>query len=182
MCNNLFAFTSFGVKCDKNLSKRNKGIYTFRVQGQVYHFINDLIPNKELIRNLQLYFYDTDHELINRMEGCPRPTEAILQKIMDCLQDNPYAKFFRSLREVPNLDTYKIVLHCIPGVDQRVYNNKPTVSQVVAIWVEGEQNGEIDHRDIQVYTNGGHSQKIEYYYGCYDPLQYPLMFPFGELG
>ncbi|XP_022874106.1 uncharacterized protein LOC111392925 [Olea europaea var. sylvestris] len=35
--NNHFAFTSFGVKYDKNLFKAYKGIYTFRVQGQVHH-------------------------------------------------------------------------------------------------------------------------------------------------
>ena len=34
--NNIFAFTFFGVKYDKNLAKRNKGIYTFIVQDQVY--------------------------------------------------------------------------------------------------------------------------------------------------
>ncbi|WMV15707.1 hypothetical protein MTR67_009092 [Solanum verrucosum] len=42
--NNIFAFTSLGVTYDKELAKRNNGIYTFRVQGQMYHFINDLIP------------------------------------------------------------------------------------------------------------------------------------------
>lgn len=31
--NNVFAFTSLGVRSDANLSKRNNGIYTFRVQG-----------------------------------------------------------------------------------------------------------------------------------------------------
>ncbi|XP_016481320.2 uncharacterized protein LOC107802354 isoform X1 [Nicotiana tabacum] len=31
MYNNMFAFTSFGVKYDKELAKRNCGIYTFRV-------------------------------------------------------------------------------------------------------------------------------------------------------
>ena len=31
--NNQFAFTSLGVKSDTNFSKRNNGIYTFRVQG-----------------------------------------------------------------------------------------------------------------------------------------------------
>lgn len=35
--NNTFAFTSFGVKYDTELCKREKGIYTFKVQGQVYH-------------------------------------------------------------------------------------------------------------------------------------------------
>ena len=41
--NTNFAFTSFGVKYDKDLYRRNKGMDTFRVQGQVYHFINELI-------------------------------------------------------------------------------------------------------------------------------------------
>ena len=36
--NNIFAFTSFGVKYDKNLSRRNKGIYTFRDHSQAYHY------------------------------------------------------------------------------------------------------------------------------------------------
>ena len=31
--NNTFGFTSFGVKYDKDLCKKNKGIYVFRVQG-----------------------------------------------------------------------------------------------------------------------------------------------------
>ncbi|KAL3516459.1 hypothetical protein ACH5RR_023361 [Cinchona calisaya] len=43
--NNQIAFTSLGVKCDSNLARRNKGIYTLRIQGQIYHLINDLIPN-----------------------------------------------------------------------------------------------------------------------------------------
>ncbi|GJY39409.1 hypothetical protein Tco_0425773 [Tanacetum coccineum] len=33
--NNVFAFTSLGVKSDSSLTRRNKGVYTFRVQGQV---------------------------------------------------------------------------------------------------------------------------------------------------
>ncbi|WMV51581.1 hypothetical protein MTR67_044966 [Solanum verrucosum] len=31
--NNMFAFTSLGVHYDRELSKRNRGIYTFKVQG-----------------------------------------------------------------------------------------------------------------------------------------------------
>lgn len=42
--NNLFAFTSLGAKYDKKLTKRNCGVYTFKVQGQMYYFINDLYP------------------------------------------------------------------------------------------------------------------------------------------
>ena len=85
---------------------------------------------------------------------------------MNILEHNPYARFFRGLREVHNLDTYRIVLRTLPSVDQRVFN-KPTVSQVAALWVEGEENGETSRRNIQVHTHGGHGHSIEYYYGCY---------------
>ncbi|KAL3536631.1 hypothetical protein ACH5RR_005092 [Cinchona calisaya] len=100
---------------------------------------------------------------------------------MTVLEHNPYVRFFRSLSAIQDLDQYQIYLRTKPGVDQKVYN-KPTVSQVAALWVEGEENGENSRTNIQVYTHGGHSQKIQYYYGCYDPFQYPLMFPYGELG
>lgn len=99
---------------------------------------------------------------------------------MEILEHNLYAKFSRNLCQVSDLDTYHIVLRVIPGINQRVYN-KTTVFQVAALWVEGQENRETNRRDIRVYTHGSHSKSIEYYYGCYDPLQYPLMFPFVEL-
>lgn len=60
--------------------------------------------------------------------------------------------------------------------------NKPPVSQVAAIWVESEDNEEYGPRDIEVQMHSDQSKSTQYFYGCYDPLQYPLMFPFGELG
>ena len=27
-----------------------------------------------------------------------------------------------------------------------------------------------------------HSHRVQYYFGCYDPLQYPLLFPYGDTG
>lgn len=179
--NNHFAFTSLGVKADANLSKRNNGVYTFRVQGQVYHFLNDLLSESNNAKNLQLYFHDTEHELQNRLACCPRLCELTLEKCINSLQQNPYACFFRNLKELSQLDDYRIILKTIPSQDQRVYN-KPTVSQVAALWVEGIENGEEGRRDIQVRTHTNQSRKIEYYFGCYDPLQYPLMFPRGEVG
>lgn len=36
--------------------------------------------------------------------------------------------------------------------------------------------------DIIVQPISGHSENVRYYFGCYDPLQYPLLFLFGEPG
>ncbi|CAI9271411.1 unnamed protein product [Lactuca saligna] len=156
--NNLFSFTSFGVKVDKALAKRNKGIYTFRVQGQVYHFINEIMPQNNSSKSLQLYFHHTEHEIKN----------------------SPFHLSI-SLRDVPDLDNYKIILKTIADQDQRVYN-KPEVSQVAAIWINGEDNGDYVTRCIEVKMHNNESKSVQYYFGYYDPLQYPLMFPFGELG
>jgi hypothetical protein len=52
------------------------------------------------------------------------------------LEDNPYVHVFRSLGNIANLDEYRIVLNTDIGVDQRRYNT-PIVSQVAAIWEEG---------------------------------------------
>ena len=62
---NHFGVTSSDVKYDKKLCKRNKGIYTFKIQGQIYHFLNDLNSANDHGENLQLYFHDLEIELAN---------------------------------------------------------------------------------------------------------------------
>lgn len=125
--NNHLAFTSLGVKCDKNLAKRNNGIYTFKVQGQMYHFINDLLPFNRGSKNQQFYFHDTDHELSNRIKSCTRLSKPVLSKLLSILETTHTLVSFVAFSNVPNLDLYKIFLHSKPGVDQRMYN-KPTIS------------------------------------------------------
>ena len=66
--NHVFSFTSMGVHVDENLAGRTRGVYTFRAQGAIYHKIGCLLPNaSERPRYLQLYIYDIDHEVENRM-------------------------------------------------------------------------------------------------------------------
>ncbi|CDP05228.1 unnamed protein product [Coffea canephora] len=91
--NNMFAFTSFGVHYDKSLCRRTNGIYTFKVQGQTYHFIKDLIPHEQKTVYLQLYFHDTEHELENRLATSEKLTESAVKKIMHVMESNPYASF-----------------------------------------------------------------------------------------
>ncbi|XP_071926249.1 uncharacterized protein [Coffea arabica] len=118
-----------------------------------------------------LYFHDTDLELHNRLAVSEKLTESIVVKIMDMMKANPYACFFRSLRNVPNLDSCQIVLKTFCDTDQRVFN-KPTASQVAALWVEGDESNSGYARHIQVYTKDGQQRRVQYYYRCYDALQY----------
>ena len=66
------------------------------------------------------------------------------------------------------------------ALDQRVYNT-PSATQVAAIWVE-DISRDYSSQDIIVYSHPGSSHRVQYYFGCYDPLQYPLLFPYGDNG
>ncbi|XP_074265742.1 uncharacterized protein LOC141588186 [Silene latifolia] len=94
---------------------------------------------------------------------------------------NPYTQFFRSVRDVGLDEEGRIVIKLDPMQDQRTHN-APTASQVAAIWIDDEDSSEPPRHDIVIYATSGTSHRILYYYGCYDPLQYPLLFPFGETG
>ncbi|XP_019246018.1 PREDICTED: uncharacterized protein LOC109225707 isoform X2 [Nicotiana attenuata] len=144
--NNSFAFTSLGVNYDTDLARRNRGIYTFRVQGRMYHLIDDLYPGGKKSKNLQLYFYDNNNELANRMACSNKINESIVSELMDMLKVNPYSFFIRSLIDIPELQNFHIGLKCDPGLDQRVYN-LPTSSEIAAIWVEDNDNN-ITHAHI----------------------------------
>ncbi|XP_060973322.1 uncharacterized protein LOC115695347 isoform X2 [Cannabis sativa] len=180
--NNQFAFTSLGVKYDHNLCQRNNEIYTFRAQGQIYHNITDLLPSDGRPSNLQLYFYDTEHELDNRLlDSQYRMLPTVTSQLIHILRINLYSIFFRSLGDMPDLERQIIHVRSDAGLDQRVFN-APTSSQVAAIWVENNNENQIGRRDIFVYNHSGRQFKVQYYYGCYDSLQYPLLFPYGDNG
>ncbi|KAL6580919.1 hypothetical protein OROMI_006842 [Orobanche minor] len=132
--NNTTAFSSLGITYDESLAKSNKGIYSLRIQGAVYHFIRDLIPAEGPGRQLQLYFYEPENELQNRLSQSGDLQLHILQHIVELMRRNPYALFFRGLQELPNLHEYNIrsrmTFVCIP---LRVKHTACIITMVVMI-------------------------------------------------
>ena len=63
---------------------------------------------------------------------------SIIQKIIARLKVNPYSNFFRGLRNISNLENYKIQIRLNGDLDQRVYNT-PSTSEVAAIWIENNE-------------------------------------------
>ncbi|XP_022891761.1 uncharacterized protein LOC111406602 [Olea europaea var. sylvestris] len=64
---------------------------------------------------------------------------------------------------------------------ERVYN-MPSYEQVAAVWVDDNPSASIKTHDILIYGHSNTAHRVNYYYGCYDPLQYPLIFTYGEPG
>ena len=56
--------------------------------------------------------------------------------------------------------------------------NQPTVSEIAAVIFDNSYIPEI--RDIIIKTHENHLHHISELHGAYDPLQYPLLFPYGE--
>jgi hypothetical protein len=79
------------------------------------------------------------------------------------------------------LNEFKIELNTSISVDQRRYN-APAMEQVAAIWEDGSDEKQKFTQSIMVYPNSGHPHFIRAYYGCYDPLAYPVLYPGGETG
>ena len=66
-CNMMFSFTSMGGKVNLNQMKRT---HVFRLHGQNYHMIESLLlPKGSRQKFAQLYIYDTDNEVSNRIQA-----------------------------------------------------------------------------------------------------------------
>ncbi|CAJ0906109.1 4602_t:CDS:2, partial [Entrophospora sp. SA101] len=87
------AFTSMGAKVDNSITGTG-GVYSFRVHGEMYHSIGTMLPDNEAHPQFaQIYVYDTEHELQNRMNVMPNLDPVILEELQQMLHDvNPYCE------------------------------------------------------------------------------------------
>ncbi|XP_072054776.1 uncharacterized protein [Arachis hypogaea] len=180
--NHVFLFTSCGVHIDEQLASASHGIYTFRAQGSMYHSIGGFHPDQGARpRFLQLYIYDTDHELQNRMLENTQLHESLVLKLQQLLHRyNPFIHVFRQLAQRLDVQECSLVIRERPA-NQPQYI-LPTASQVAAIIVDDDIETMVRGWDIKVQTHAGNLRRIQEFVGYYDPLQYPLLFPFGTHG
>ncbi|XP_058741411.1 uncharacterized protein LOC131613788 [Vicia villosa] len=183
--NAMFSFTSPGMKFDNTVADGG-GPPTLRLHGQTCHRIGTLIPKDGRPQYAQLYIFDTDSEIDNRLK-CFSKNKVIKRDIVSNLklmldECNPQAKAFRMARDLLKVNAFldlKLRLISDRPEDGRVYNT-PTVSEVAALIV-----GDIDPntpRDIIIHARDGHLQQIDEFHPAYLAYQYPLIFVYGEDG
>ncbi|KAK7311202.1 hypothetical protein RJT34_09186 [Clitoria ternatea] len=184
--NMMFAFTSPGAKLDKTYNN-GRGPPSVRIQGQSCHLIGSLLPMPgHTPKFAQLYIYDTENEIQNRLRGLRYQENLdpqIIIKLTAMLDEfNVFAKSFRMAKQRfqdSSLHDLKLKLISERTTDGRIYN-LPTVSEVAALIV-----GDFDsasNRDIILETQSGKLQRINELHAGYLGLQYPLLFPYGEDG
>ncbi|CAG8730463.1 6765_t:CDS:2 [Acaulospora morrowiae] len=144
--------------------------------------------NSRQPRYLQMYIWDTKHELHHRMNAILnfQLNHAIVHELKTMLNElNPYVSHLRYISELPkkNIANLRLMIHInIRGLDQRTHNAS-TVPQVAAIWINEDTVSEIpQRRNIILHTKMDKLVRISEFTRCYDPLVYPLFFPYGEQG
>lgn len=189
MYNNMFAFTSMGGTVDHSINNGG-GPYVYRLNGQNHHVFGSLIPNDgDTPKICQLYIYDTENEISNRMQwvdlkdGNKFDAEIVsgLLKMLD--ECNELVKEFRIARDrfkdSPFVDL-KIVLKVCCSQSGRE-NNIGTSNEVAAIMV-GDVEDPCANRDIIISSKTHGLERITNIHPKLMALQYPLLFPRGEDG
>ncbi|XP_076960654.1 uncharacterized protein LOC143637083 [Bidens hawaiensis] len=177
-----------GGKVDNSINRGNTP-YMFRLGGENYHSIGSLLPldgNKPQFA--QLYIYDTENEISNRQKSiifrCRQLRKYIINYLKEMLDSqNSLVQAYRMVRDTykqnPHND-FKLRIVGTKKYDGRTFN-LPTASEVAALIV-GDIGDAMDKRDIIVNSRSGGLRRISELHPSYTPLQFPLIYPFGEDG
>ena len=188
--NSAIALASFRAPgLSEELANAQHGVYTFRIQGGVYHMVGDLEPGEgEVPSFAQIYFMDDAQQAATRnhhFHGALAPEIlAELQALMG--EYNPFLGQFKYaleiLRETPGSVAVQLTIHPdkVPdGAHARVYN-APSVSEVAAVI----PNYDMVKRpcDIVLHRRDGGVQIISHTHPGYDSLHYMVFHMAGGFG
>ena len=176
---------------------RSKGPNIYKMSGQMYHLIPNLLPIEgEKCKFSQIYVYDNEceeKELDNRLkhvkenvkQNIDRGTLRLIQKELKKI--NPYVKTFNATAKIflnnPN-KKLKMVIKAKGSIGAKKRVEKPLVQDVVVI-APGDQT---EKRDVVLYRNKKDHPKqndtvhIDENHYMYDPTAYPVILPFGDNG
>ncbi|POW00864.1 hypothetical protein PSHT_12841 [Puccinia striiformis] len=164
--NNALSFASCGTTVDRTVQGQ-RGIYTFQVQGALFHDIGSVFPRSSAVPSFsQIYVVGGNDAAEAESRAAASRTSldvTILLKLQRYItQNNPYSQFYRRAREVlaANPDAGFVLRHVQApvGADQRVYNAP------------------------QTEEHDGGLERITDNFSGYLPLRYPIFFPNGEQG
>ena len=133
----------------------------------------------------QLYIYDPQNELENRLGFIPDLNEAVAQRLQEMLHAiNPFVRLFRTgaerLQANPDMNL-RIIFRDPNRQSNRTYN-RPCANEVGGIMLD-DGSVTTHERDIVIERRGApFPERISYMHPSYMPMQYPLLFPMGDLG
>ena len=172
---------------------KTRGPYYYRINGQVYHAISQMQPEKERKASFsKIYIFDDkQNELYHRLNSFNKLDRGLLGELRDMLKEiNPFAAAYQQtgnmVRDKPTEDIRLLLRASGPAIDPHRYNLPTGTDEAVIDPMDAQYD--ISHGDIVVYKNstlhpdGKYFTTISATHSIYDPLMYVLMFPFGDKG
>jgi hypothetical protein len=180
-----------GANIIKDINK-GEGPYIFRINGHIHHRIGSLLPDPgQPPQYAELYIFDTKNEIENRIKALRREEHQetdidpnIVQELKNMLDKcNPLVKKFRHARDLLEENNgIDISIHIIGAQKGDPTQYEMPNTEDLAMLIVGDLNLEKNKRDIVVSTKNNGLQRITIFHPAYMPLQYPLLFPYGERG
>ncbi|GJV54149.1 DNA helicase [Tanacetum coccineum] len=185
--NQMFAMTSFGAHIDESVNNRIC-LYVFKVSGQIYHWIGAMCPPAGAApRFLQLYIYDTQNEVANRMLHFGREANNdldsnIVQPLIHFLdQHNDLVQIFRATQDKcdgQSIPDFKIRLFVVAGAREYDLSTSNTLGAIV---FESSPDTRMNY-DVIIEPKDGFPRRISRLHKSYMSLQFPLLFVYGQSG
>lgn len=188
--NSLLSMTSIGCRVDERINN-GSAPYVFKISGELYHRIGSLLPLPDSRPSfLQLYIFDTEHEVENRIapfsdtskdrQVRPRLVESLI-RMLDT--HNVLVRNFRCLRDryvLSELQELKIRIRSDRDHLPAQYS-APTASEIIG-FVVGDLSADQKGRDIIVEHRSQGLKRISPEHPSLIAMQYPLLFVYGEDG
>ncbi|XP_036357131.1 uncharacterized protein LOC118762544 [Octopus sinensis] len=157
---------------------------TFKVQGQVYHFMGSLMPQlNEPAKFLQIYFMgDSQWQCDRRCKKFQTLDRSIVISLQEMLHThNDLVSSFKTAMEQlhPNSDFHIVIRSDERPVDEHECCFNAPATKKVAILPVSEQH---DHRNIIIHHQDSMLTCISETYWSYNALQYPQIFWQGQDG
>ena len=179
--------TSFGATIDDSVNN-GRGPYVFKISGQVYHWIGTMCPTgNDDPRFLQLYIYDTQNEVKNRLkpfthQGQTNLNPQIVEDLIRILDEhNELVQIFRTARDKCNeadVPEMKIQLYNVTGTRQY---DLPASGTLGAIVFGNPADSRTDY-DVIIEYKDKRPKRINKLHSSYMALQFPLLFVYGQPG
>ena len=158
----------------------------FTVQGQVCHRIGSLFPAQNMQpKFLQIYFIDNiPKEVRTRLAIANHLQPDIVRTLTELFhQSNRYVQTLKTAVEILNdlpAENLSVVIHedKRPGNQHARRYNAPNGDEVGILM----PNEPTSNRDILLHQRDGLVKHISELHRAYDPLQYPIFFPYGTDG
>ncbi|XP_074323833.1 uncharacterized protein LOC141660743 [Apium graveolens] len=176
-----------GEKIDHSINHGGAPYY-FKVKGVNYHNIGSFVPPDGVIPKFyQLYIYDTEDEVNNRINtikgGSDSVDEGIVQSLLEMLDEpNRLVKDFRMAREWIQqnaVDEFRLVLIAFSSASGQPDHIGPSNEVAGLIVTDDYARGCMD-TIIHSRTNG--LERIYENDPQFMQLQYLLLFPHGDIG